>query len=97
MVESVYIGKKDIARYISSCFYGLDDSDEIQIISRGSYIKKALDILAILVRDYLESPKYLVTVNSEPFENRYVTSVEITLSGKLKKEKRKEKKDVSIK
>jgi len=92
MVESVYIGSKEISRYISACFYALDNADEVNIISRGSYIKKSIDILAILVRDYIENPKYVITVKSEPFENRNVSAVEIVLSGK-KKENIKERKN----
>ncbi len=84
--EPVYIGKKEISRYISACFFALEKNDEITLITRGSYIKKAIDILAILIRDHLADSKYLITVKSEPFEGRNVSSLEIVLSGKIKKE-----------
>jgi len=92
MTEPVYIGSKEISRYISACFYALDNGGEVNIISRGSYIKKSIDILAILIRDYLEDPKYVITVKSEPFENRNVSAIEILLSGK-KVDKVKESKN----
>ena len=86
MGETVFIGNKDISRYISACFYALGKSENLKIISRGSNIKKSIDILAILTRDYLENPKYSIVVGSEPFENRNVSTLEITLSG-LRKSK----------
>ena len=81
----VFIGKREISRYISSCFFALDKFDKVKIISRGSHVKKSLDILAILIRDYLDKPKYEVIVKSEPFEDRFVTALEINLTG-IKKE-----------
>jgi len=86
MVETVYIGSKEISRYISACFYALGKSESLKIIARGSNIKKSIDILAILKRDYLENPKYNIEVDSEPFENRNVSTLEISLSG-IRKEK----------
>jgi len=93
-MENVYIGSKEISRYISACFYALDNDDEVKIVSRGSYIKKSIDILAILVRDYLDDPKYVITVKSEPFENRNVSALEIALSGKRKPNTKERKDDV---
>lgn len=84
--EYVYVGNKDVIRYVTSCFVALGKSDTIKIISRGNHIKRALDVLAILKREHLENPKYSIEIDSEPFENRFVTSIEITVSGKKKKE-----------
>ena len=83
MTESIYIGSKDISRYISACFFSLGKEKEknIKIIARGNNIKRAIDILAILVRDYLENPQYSIKVGSEPFEKRNVSTIEISLSG----------------
>ena len=86
IVEEVYIGKKDISKYISSCFYALKKYDKVKLISRGSHVKKSLDILAILIRDYLEEPEYNVIVKSEEFEGRHITALEIDLTGKRKEE-----------
>lgn len=92
MVEQIFIGNKEISRYISACFYSLGKEDSVVIISRGSNIKRAIDTLAILMRDYLDNPEYSIKVGSEPFESRNVSTLEITLSGK-KKENLKLKKE----
>jgi len=91
MVEQIFIGCKDISRYISACFYSLGKDKNIQIIARGNNIKRAIDILAILIRDYIENPEYTIKVGSEPFEERNVSTIEISLSG-IKKDIVKEKK-----
>lgn len=83
-MEEIYIGSKDISRYISACFYSLGKEKDIKIVARGNNIKRAIDILAILVRDYLENPEYSITVGSEPFEKRNVSTLEILLSGTKK-------------
>ena len=87
--NKVFVGTKDIAKYISSCFFALNKFEKVIIISRGSHIKKSLDILAILIRDYLDNPEYNVVVKSELFQGKYVTAIEIELTGT----KRKEEKD----
>jgi len=81
MTDRIFIGSKDISRYISACFFSLGKEKDITIVARGSNIKKAIDILAILVRDYLENPEYNIKVDSEPFEKRNVSTLEINLSG----------------
>lgn len=96
IAEIIYIGQKDIKNYISACFFGLGKEDKIKIMARGKNAKTALDVLAILIRDYLENPKYNITIDSEKFKNpeddreRWVTTIEIELSG-LKKEKDEKK------
>ena len=80
-MEQIFIGNKDISRYISACFYSLGKEKDIKIVARGSNIKRAIDILAILIRDYLEKPEYTIKVGSEPFEKRNVSTIEISLSG----------------
>lgn len=84
-IEEIYIGGKDISRYITACFFGFDKENKIKIIARGGYVKKAIDILAILIRDHIEDPEYEIIVKSEPFENRKVTAIEIILTGDKKK------------
>jgi len=81
MTETIYIGGKDISRYISACFFSLGKEKTIKIVARGNNVKRAIDILAILKRDYLETPEYSIKVDSEPFEKRNVSTIEITLSG----------------
>jgi DNA-binding protein Alba len=86
-LEEIFVGGKDISRYITACFFGFDKEKKIKIVARGGYIKKAIDILAILIRDHIKDPEYEIIVKSEPFENRNVSAIEITLTGS-KKEKR---------
>jgi len=96
MVEVIYIGQKEIKNYISACFFGLGKEDKIKIMARGKNSITALNVLAILIRDYLENPVYDITVGSEKFKNpeddkdRWVTTLEIELSG-IKKEKEDKK------
>ena len=84
MTEQIFIGGKDISRYISACFYSLGKEKEIKIAARGNNIKRAIDILAILIREHLEDPQYTIIVGSEPFDKRNVSTIEITLSGTKK-------------
>ena len=83
-MEEIFVGSKDISRYISACFYSLGKDKDIKIVARGNNIKRAIDILAILVRDYLEKPEYTIIVGSEPYEKRNVSTIEISLSGTKK-------------
>ena len=85
IAEEIFVGAKDISRYITACFFGFDKERKIKIIARGGYIKKAIDILAILIRDHIEDPEYEIIVKSEPFEDRKVTAIEIILTGDKKK------------
>ena len=92
--NNVFIGPKKIQHYITGCFFALSRSDEIYIKSRGKNNKSALDVLEILKREYLNNPKYLIETGTEEFKDesgelRKVTTVVITLSGELRKEKLK--------
>lgn len=89
MVEEIFIGVKEISRYISACLFGFGKGDDIKLIARGKNVKKAIDILAILIRDYIDDPEYNIVVASETFENRKISTIEIELTGK-KKERNKE-------
>ena len=80
----VPIGSKEIGKYITACFFALGQHKEIKIIARGGNIKRALDILEILKRDWLEDPKYDIKIGTERHEERGVTTIEITLSGTKK-------------
>ena len=85
----VPIGQKDLKYYFPACFFVLGKSDTVKIVARGKNTKKALDLLAILMREYLDNSKYSIEVGSESFEvendkERFVTTIEIELSGKRK-------------
>jgi len=83
-IDEVKIGSKDISKYLSACFFALGQTDEITIIARGNNIKRAIDVVAILIRQYLINPVYTVKIDSESFEERNVSTIEIVLKGKKK-------------
>jgi len=89
--DPVFVGKKEIKHYIAAGLFALSKSEKVVIKSRGKNNKTALDVLAILKRDYVENPKYDVMVDSEEFKDdtgkiNKVTTLEIELSG-IRKEK----------
>ena len=86
-IESIYIGVKEISRYISAALFGFGKGEKIKLIARGKNVKKAIDILAILIRDYIDEADYMITVDSEKFENRNISTIEIELAGKKKAKK----------
>ena len=64
LVESIFVGDKDIKNYISACFYALNNNvDEIHLIARGNNIKRAIDVADILLRQYLDIPEKLPTLD----------------------------------
>ena len=82
--DKVFIGLADIPNYVSACFVALSQHDHIYLIGRGNHVKKACDILAIMIREYLDNSKYEVEIGSEYHEKRFVTTISIKLSGKKK-------------
>lgn len=79
--ERVFIGNKEIKNYISACLFALGKTDKIILTARGNNVKRAIDVAAILVRQYLESPSYEVVIDSEGFEDRNVSTVDIIIKG----------------
>jgi len=64
LVESIFVGDKDIKNYISACFYALNNSvDEIHLIARGRNIVKAVNVADILLRQYLDIPEKIPTLD----------------------------------
>ena len=84
--NTVPVGSKDHIRYVTACLYTLAREDNVKMMARGNNVKKAIDVLAMLTREYLEKPTYSIEVGSEKFEERFVSTIEITIAGK-KKEK----------
>lgn len=79
--ERVFIHNKEIKVYISACLFAFGKADKIVITARGNNIKRAIDVAAILVRQYLDNPSYEVIIGSEGFEDRNVSTVDIVVSG----------------
>jgi DNA-binding protein Alba len=82
--ERVFIGSKEIKNYISASLFALGKSDKIVLTSRGNNIKRAIDVAAILVRQYLVNPEYDVIIGSEGFEDRNVSTIDIIIKGTRK-------------
>ena len=84
-VERIPISNKDVERYIMASFFAYNKGkDIIHLVARGSNIKKAVDVAAILIREYVENPTYEVIIGSEKFEDRFVSSIDIIIKGKRK-------------
>ena len=86
--EKIFIGVKEIGKYINAALFGFGKGETITLVARGKNVKKAIDITAILIRDYIEDAEYKVHIDSEKFENRNISTIEIELSG-IKKDKEK--------
>lgn len=81
--DIIRVGNKDLKNYLSAYFFASsNDKDTVQIIARGHNIKTAVDIAAILIREYVENPKYEVVIGSEKFGERFVSTIDITIKGK---------------
>ena len=89
--NEVKIGAKPIGNYITSCFYALGKHPKIKLISRGNYIKTAIDTLAILEREYLDDCSYDIIIGSDKFGERWVSTLEIIISGKKREKEEKDK------
>jgi DNA-binding protein Alba len=64
LIEQIYIGEKDIKNYISACFFALNNNvDEIHLIARGNNMKRAIDVSDILLRQYLDIPEKIPTLD----------------------------------
>lgn len=86
-MEYVYIGGKELSRYLRSCLYAFNKDTKIRIISRGGYIKKAVDVAEIIKRQIID-PKVSVEIGSDKFEDRYVSTIEIEIEGHRKEEEK---------
>lgn len=63
-VEKIYIGDKIISKYMSACFFALNaDKECIQIIGRGNNVKRSIDVAAIVLRQYLDVPQELPSLD----------------------------------
>ena len=90
-VERIYIGSKDIQKYLTACFFALGEKgvEQLEIVGRGNNVKRAVDVAAVLIRQYIENPEYKVKIGSEEFEERYVSTIEININGRKKESKSK--------
>lgn len=78
-MEHVFIGRKDLSKYLSAGLYALGKSDDIMISARGSNIKTAVDISEILKRN-MDIPKEIPTLEDL---NNALESEDIELAKEL--------------
>ena len=56
-IEKIFIGQKDLSKYLSASFYGLSEGkDKIMLCGRGHNVKKTIDVASILLRQDIEVP-----------------------------------------
>ena len=77
-MEEIRIGNKDIKRYIIAGIQGLTNEKEIKILGRGVHVKKAIDV-AEIIRRQMENTDVSVSIGSEKYEDRYVSTIEIII------------------
>ena len=86
--EDVYIGGKPIPNYLSAGLWALGKDKPVRLLGRGSNIKTTVDVAEILKRQMID-PVDTVTIDSEDFNERKVSTITIILKGK-RKEKNEE-------
>ena len=83
-IEKIFIGSKELSKYLTAGLWALNTGKDVCLIGRGQNIKKTVDVAEILKRN-MNNPECNVIIGSEDFENRKVSTIEITLKGTLKK------------
>lgn len=84
--EDVYIGSKPIQNYITAGVWALGQNKSIRLLGRGGNIKTTVDVAEILKRQMID-PKDIITIGSEDFNDRKVSTITIILKGKRKEVK----------
>lgn len=77
-MEQVFVGAKDIGKYITACLSALQKDKELKISARGRNIKKAIDVEEIVKR-YMKKPQIEVKLGSDKIEDRYVSTIDIIM------------------
>ena len=83
-MEQVFIGQKELPKYLTAAFYALGKQEKVLLTARGNNIITAINVAAILIRQYLDNPTYEITIGSEKFNERYVSTIDIIVKGKQK-------------
>ncbi len=90
-IEIVYIGNKNISKYINAGKWVLEKNKPLKLLGRGNNIKATVDVAEILKRS-LEEPIVILCISSEEYresingeeKTRNVSILSVTLNGKLK-------------
>ena len=84
-IEEIFVSNKPPEKYVTAFLFAKSKGkDEIHIIGRGNNVKRCIDVVSILLRDYLKlenKDDCEIIIGSEPFENRYVSTILIKLRG----------------
>lgn len=72
----IYIGDKDMRRYVNAALFSLSKNKRIVIKARGKHIKKAIDVVATLLRMYADA-SYSVKIDNVRYNDRFLTSVQV--------------------
>lgn len=89
--HTVYIGAKPFMNYVTGVVmqFTTQGASELVVKARGKFISKAVDIVEVACKRFLEGQieQKEIAINSEEFENKEgrnvrVSTIEITLSKK---------------
>ena len=86
-VEDVFVGGKPLPSYLTAGLWAINKVGSVRYLGRGTNIKTTVDVAEILKRQ-LNKPQVDIAIGSEDFEDRKISTIEITISGS-KKEKEK--------
>ncbi len=84
--DGIYVGEKDLGRYVKAIEYRLQDNDEVDVVARGTFIRKAVDAWEIARREHDIDVSNIETdtetgVNDDTGEEFSVSKIRATVSG----------------
>jgi DNA-binding protein Alba len=84
-IDLVYIGNKPLGSYLTACLWAINKVGSVTLLGRGSHIKATVDVAEILKRQ-IENFTETIKINSESFEGRNISTIEINIVKKIKKD-----------
>lgn len=87
----VFVGDKDLGRYVKAIEYRLQDNDEVTIVARGTFIRKLVDAIEIAKREHgLDVEEYRSETetgeNDDTGEEFSVSKMTAVISGEVELE-----------
>ncbi len=88
---AIYVGKKDLGRYVNAIEYRLNEDDDVTIKARRTNIRKCVDAVEIAKREHDVEVEYIDIgtdkgVNEDTGEEYKVSYIEINVSGDVELE-----------
>ncbi|RLF30020.1 MAG: RNA-binding protein [Thermoplasmata archaeon] len=77
-MEQIFVGNKDISKYITACLTALQKEKELKISARGRNIKRAVDVEEIVKR-YMKKPEVTVELGTDKINDRFVSTIDIVM------------------